>query len=547
VYLAGRRGKQAAKGQATDGRGEETVAGSPYLLGIDLGTESVRAGLFDPEGTPAAFHAVEVATHHPRPGWAEQDPGQWWSSLVGAVKGAMEAAGAAPGEVAAISVDATSSTVLAVDEDGEHLRPAIMWMDVRAADQARRVQETGDPALKYNGFGPVSAEWGLPKALWLKEREPETWRAARHVCDCGDWVIQRLTGEWAASINFASSKYYYDRDEGGFPERLYQAVGIEDLLDRYPRDVTDLGVGVGGLRPEVASELSLRPGTLVAQGGIDAYLGALGLGVVEPGTLALITGSSHVMIGQAAEPIHDQGFWGAYTDAMIPGQYTIEAGQAATGSVVAWFRNRLAGEAVAEAERRGVDPYEVLTERARQVPAGSDGLVVLDYFQGNRTPHTDPLTRGMVWGLSLSHGPGHVFRAILEGICYGTEDILRTFRNADFEPRSVIASGGPTKSDLWMQMHADVSNVPISFTRHSEGPALGAAMLAAVGAEIYPDVPTAAEHMVHVERTIEPDKARHEEYRFFMDKYVETYPRMKDLMHGMVRHHEQRAHRDGAA
>jgi sugar (pentulose or hexulose) kinase len=199
-----------------DGRGEDTMAGSPYLLGIDLGTESVRAGLFDPEGTPVAFHAEEVATRHPRPGWAEQDPGQWWSSLVAAVKGAKVAAGAAPEEVAAISVDATSSTVLAVDEHGEHLRPAIMWMDVRAADQAQRIQETGDPALKHNGFGPVSAEWGLPKALWLKEREPGTWRAARHVCDCGDWVIQRLTGEWAASINFASAKYCYDRDEGGW-------------------------------------------------------------------------------------------------------------------------------------------------------------------------------------------------------------------------------------------------------------------------------------------------------------------------------------------
>jgi ribulose kinase len=173
--------------------------------------------------------------------------------------------------------------------------------------------------------------------------------------------------------------------------------------------------------------------------------------------------------------------------------------------------------------------------------------VVLDYFQGNRTPRTDPLARGMIWGLSLNHGPGHVFRAILEAICYGTEDILRAWRNADFEPTSVIASGGPTRSDLWMQMHADVSNVPISFTRHSEGPALGAAMLAAVGAGIHSDIPTAAREMVHVERTIEPDKARQEEYCFFMDRYVETSPRMKDLMHGMVRHHEQRARPDGTA
>ncbi|MDQ6949603.1 MAG: FGGY-family carbohydrate kinase, partial [Actinomycetota bacterium] len=325
-------------------------------------------------------------------------------------------------------------------------------------------------------------------------------------------------------------------DQGGFPESLFQAVGIEDLLEKYPQNLLDLGVVLGGLRKDVAEELGLRPDIPVAQGGVDAHMGALGLGVVEPGKLALITGSSHVMIGQSADPLHGRGFWGAYTDAMIPGQYTVEAGQASTGSVVAWFKNNFAGEAVAEAQRRGADPYVVLGEMAREVPIGSDGLIVLDYFQGNRTPHSDPLARGMIWGLSLSHGPGHVFRAIMEGICFGTEDIFRTLREQGYEPKSIVVSGGSTKSDLWMQMHADVSNVPISLTRVGEGPVLGSAMLAAVGAGIYPDLQTAAEHMVHTERTVEPDPARHAEYEFYVDKYIETYPRMKDLTHETVRH-----------
>jgi ribulose kinase len=197
--------------------------------------------------------------------------------------------------------------------------------------------------------------------------------------------------------------------------------------------------------------------------------------------LALITGSSHVIIGQAAAAIHDPGFWGAYTDAIIPGQYTVEAGQASTGSVVAWFKNTCAGGAAAEATRRGVDPYVVLSELAAEIPVGSEGLVVLDYFQGNRSPYTDPQARGLISGLSLRHGTGHLFRAILEGICYGTELILTTLRRHDFELRSIVAAGGATRSELWMQLHADVSNVPISITRETESPALGAAMLAAVG------------------------------------------------------------------
>jgi ribulose kinase len=178
----------------------------------------------------------------------------------------------------------------------------------------------------------------------------------------------------------------------------------------------------------------------------------------------------------------------------------------------------------------------VLNELAAEVPVGSEGLVVLDYFQGNRSPYTDPHARGLISGLSLRHGPGHLFRAILEGICFGTELIFATLRRHDFELRSIVAAGGATRSELWMQLHADVSNVPISITREPEGPALGAAMLAAVGAGIYPDLPTAAAEMVHVERTIDPDQDRHEQYAFFMDRYTELYPQVKDVMHQVTRH-----------
>lgn len=507
----------------------------PYLMGIDFGTGGVRIGIFDPEGSPMVFTEEEFTLKHPRPSWAEQDPDEWWSSLVAATEKAMEESGVSAEEIAGISVDATSSTVLAMDERDRHLRRAIMWMDLRASDQANRIAETGDNALKYNGYGPVSAEWGLPKALWIKEKEPEVYEKAQHICDCNDWLIHRLTGEWKSSINIVSAKYYYDRDEGGFPESLYEAVDAGDLLEKFPEDVLDMGTVIGGLRKEAAEELGLKADTPVAQGGLDAHVGALGLGVVEPGKMALITGSSHVMIGQAVAPFHHTGLWGAYTDAMIPGQYTVEAGQASTGSIVAWFKNQFASDAAAKAKERGVDTYDVLTEMAQDVPIGSEGLIVLDYFQGNRSPYTDPLARGVMWGLTLSHTPGHVFRAIIEGICYGTENILSTMRESDFELEETVVSGGPAKSELWMQIHADVSNVPISFTRVSEGPILGSAMLAAVGAEIYPDVPAAAEKMVHTSDTIEPDPERHEEYRFYVDRYMETYPQMKELMHKTVR------------
>ena len=512
------------------------MAEGPYLIGIDGGTESVRVGVFDRKGTPVVFSSKEYSTEYPRPGWAEQDPDEWWSCFTAAVREAINESGVAADDIVGISHDCTSCTVVVLDEQDRHLRPAILWMDVRAADQARRLGETGDRALKYNGFGPVSAEWMPCKALWLKENEPDAYNNSTRICEYTDWMTHRLTGEWTASINNVSNRWYYDRNEGGWPESLYEAVGLDDLLDKFPKDVLDLGTAVGELHKEAAEEMGLKAGTPVAQGGVDAYMAMIGMNVLEPGKTALITGSSHVMLGQTAEPIHGAGFWGAFTDSVIPGQYVVEGGQVSTGSVVAWFKNHFAHNEVEDARKRDMDAYEVLNELARDVPVGSDGLVVLDYWQGNRTPYTDPEARGMMWGLSLSHGPGHVFRAILEGICYGTEHIFRTMRENDFEAKEIVAAGGPTKSDLWMQMHADVSGLPISFTKVGDAPALGSAILASVGAGIYPDIKEAAKKMVHTERTIKPDQERHEEYKFYVDKYIETYPQMKELMHETVRH-----------
>ena len=512
------------------------MAEGPYLIGIDGGTESVRVGIFDREGSPVIFSSKEYAVKHPRPGWAEQDPDEWWSCFVAAVREAMSESGVSPEEIEGVSHDCTSCTVVALDGRDQVLRPAILWMDVRAADQARRLGETGDPALKYNGFAAVSAEWMPCKALWLKENEPDTYESARRICEYTDWMTHRLTGEWTASINNTSIRWYYDRNEGGWPESLYEAVGLDDVIEKFPQNVLDLGTVVGGLREEVAEELGLRPDIPVAQGGVDAYVAMVGLDVLAPGKTALITGSSHVILGQSAEPFHGAGFFGAFTDAVLPGQYAVEGGQVSTGSVVAWFKNNFCGNEAEEAQRRGVDTYDVLNELARDVPPGSEGLVVLDYWQGNRTPYTDPEARGMMWGLSLSHGTGHIFRAILEGICYGTEHIFRIMREHEFEPKEIVAAGGPTKSELWMQLHADVSGLPISFTKVGDAPTLGSAILGAVGAGIYPDIQEAARNMVHVERSIEPDESRHEEYKFYVDKYVETYPQMQELMHDVVRH-----------
>ena len=509
-----------------------------YLMGIDYGTESCRVAIFDLQGRPVSIAATAYKTHHPRPGWAEQNPHEWWEALQASTHKALTNSGLPAAAIAGISYDATTMTVVPMDQKGEELRPAIMWMDVRATEQAARANGSDSVARLYNGAGtaPATAEWYPFKAAWLKENEPETYANAYRLVDAPDWLTYKLTGEWTTNINSAAIRMYYNRENGGWPVDFYETIGCGDVFDKVPEAVTDLGVPVGGLSVIAAQLLGLRPGIPVAQGPADAWAGQIGLGVVQPGRMALITGSSHVLTGQTEKPIHGKGFFGAYTDGVVKGQYTVEGGQVSTGSVLKWFKDHFCADIVSAAETTGLNAYDLLNQKSKDIPIGSDGLIINEYFQGNRTPYTDSKARGIMWGLSLHHTPAHMYRAIQESVCYGTAHNLRAMGAQGFEVKEIVACGGATKSRDWMQMHADVTGVPISLTEVGDAVVLGSCMLAAVGAGLYKDIQEAAANMVHEIDRLEPDAERHEQYQYYVDKYTESYPRMQDLIHDVVDH-----------
>lgn len=513
-----------------------------YVLGIDMGTGGARAGVFDADGKQYGFGTGTWDTSHPRAGWAEQDPDQWWDAVVAAVHGAVAMSGVPREEIGAISMDATSATVVFLDAADQHLRPALLWMDVRAAEEADQIRATDDPALKYCGDGPVSAEWGLPKAMWVKNHEPELFEKCAVICDETDWLVNRLTGTWTMSVAHAAGKYFYDGDFGGWPTSLYRALDAEDIIERYPDRVLQVCDVVGPLSSRVAEELGLSERTLVVEGGIDAYVGAVGLGVAEPGRLALITGSSHVITGQLEKPLYAKGMWGSFTDATVPGYYTIDGGLVSTGSIVEWFRRTLAPRSLFEAASSGRRQLDLLTDWASEVPIGCDGLVMLDHFQGNRAPYFDGRSRGMFWGLTLAHTEAHMFRAILEGVCFGTEQIIQIMRAGGVQLDEMVVSGGATRSRLWLQMHADVHNLPLALPAVTEGPVLGSAMMAAVGAGLHPDLPTASRAMTRTAEVIEPDQRAHEMYQENYRAYRDTYPAMAELMQRMTRYQNTLKH-----
>jgi len=508
----------------------------PYVIGIDAGTEALKAGLFTVQGELVATGQAAYATRFPRSGWAEQEPDAWWDALVGAVRACLAAAPSVRRpEIIGISADATCCTMLPMRLDGTHLRPALLWMDVRAASQARSIFATGHAALRYSLAG-VNAEWMPPKMLWLKENEPDTWHDTEVLVEFTDWIAYKLTGRFTLSQNTIAHRWYYHLPSGGWQHDFFAAIGLEGIERKFPRTVLRVGEVVGPLSAEAAASLGLPAGIPVAANGADAFIGMLGQGVTAPGDLALITGSSNVLTTFAAEEVHFPGIFGAFPDALIPGLHPVEGGQVSTGSILNWFKQNFARDVEAEAAARGVSAFQLLDGEAAQIAPGSDGLIVLDSFQGNRTPHTDSAARGVVWGLSLQSSRGHLFRALMEGIAYGMQEILDTFAHHGVVVERVIASGGVTRSPLFMQIYADVLGKPIYTTRQPEACMLGSAVVAAVGAGVYPTLVEASRAMVQEATVTQPDSERHAAYRFYTQKYQETYPRMKELMRAMSAH-----------
>jgi FGGY-family pentulose kinase len=504
----------------------------PFVLGIDAGTGGIRVGIFDAKGRPVSFSIKEYTTQYPEPGWAEQDPNEWWEALVSATHQTLNESDISPDEIVAIGVDGTSSTTVLLDKELRTLGRAILWMDNRSAPQAKRIFDTKDSVLKRSQAG-VSAEWMIPKILWLKENRPETYEKTNLFMEQVDWINYRLTDEAALSINHITHRWFYNNRKGGWPYNFYNKIGLEKVTEKFPERILKPGDGVGRLSSNAAHTLGLKPNIIVAEGGCDAYIGMLGLNVTKPGRAALIAGSSHVLLPITDKDVYIKGIFGPHPDCVIPGLNVLEGGQVSSGSIIKWFKDNFSKREEIEAQERGIGHYDVLNEKSSIIPIGSEGLIVLDYWQGNRNPYTDYMVQGAIWGLTLKHKPAHIFRAIMEGVAFGTENILRTLSENNLKVESIYISGGTVKSDLWLQIHADVSNIPFYITEFTESTILGSAICAMTGAGVYENLIEASNNMVRIQRKIEPVIANHEKYEFYFDKYKRTYFALKELMHEM--------------
>lgn len=493
-----------------------------YYLTADGGTESLRARIYDLDGTCLGSKAVPYETRFSPGARAEQNPEDWWQSLIAATRGAIAEARIDAGQIEAMAFATTSCTVVALDKQGRALRPALLWMDVRAHAEADAVLATGDARLALNGAGkgPVSAEWMIPKALWLKRNEPAVFAAAETICEYQDFLNLRLTGERCASLDNAGLRWHYSSRDGGFARGILSKLGMPELEAKWPQRVIPPGQVVGTLTLAAAAELGLSPRVKVVQGGADALIGMIGLGVAKPGQLALITGSSHLQFGVTETAIHAPGVWGAYPDIVYPGRFIVEGGQTSTGSIINWLK-RLTGGTLDLAE---------MNRKAAMLEPGADGLIVQDHFQGNRTPYTDPLSRGAIVGLTLAHEPHHIFRAIMEGIGFGTRAILDAFRAGGYSSTEITAGGGATASPLWIQIHADTAGLPVRIPASPDAPSTGSAVLAAHGAGRFATIDEGIARMVKPGTMIEPRPREAKLYAEIYQRYKALYPALKSVL-----------------
>ncbi len=488
------------------------------LLGVDVGTGSSKGVLTTADGevVATASRAHAQAMTMPRPGHAEMDAETvWWADVTSICQELAEQAG--DRTVAGLCVSGLGPCLLPTDGDLVPLRQGILYgIDSRAAAQITTLADRfGTEAILARGGKELSSQAVGPKLLWLREREPEVWERMRRWFSCSSFVVARLTGEYVLDHHTASQcDPFYDLEGECWAEDwVAEALGEIEM----PRLVWSAEV-VGGLTAEAARATGLREGTPVSAGTVDAWAEAFSCGVRRPGDLMLMYGSTMFFV-QVLEDLHSHpALW--TTMGVDRGARTLAAGMSTSGSLTSWVQ-----------ELTGGASFEELVGEAAEVPPGADGLLLLPYFAGERTPVQDPQARGVIAGLTLGHRRGHLFRAVYEGIALGIRQILELFEEAGGEAATLYAVGGGTQGGLWTQIVSDVTGREQILSTQTIGASYGDALLAAIGNGLVPP----ETNWATVSDTVRPRTENAEVYDQLYDAYVALYPATLDQVHLLAR------------
>ena len=510
----------------------ETGSRADCLIGVDVGTGSARAGVFDADGHLLGTDKADITVHRAGDGRIEQSSAEIWSAVCTAVRGAVAAATVAPERIGGMGFDATCSLVvlgaggasLPVGDPDLADRDVIVWMDHRALDQAARINATGHAVLDYVG-GRISPEMQTPKLLWLKENRPEVFDRAWQFFDMTDWLGWRATDSTARSVCTLTCKWTYLAHESRWDDSYFREIGLGELADeefaRIGTEILQPGTTLGrGLTARAARDLGLPEGTAVGAGLIDAHAGGIGTVGAEGGggaeaNLAYVFGTSSCTMTTTADPVFVPGVWGPYYSAMVPGTWLNEGGQSAAGAAIDQLIrfHPHAPEAFGQAEAAGMSLPAWLAERCAERAADPAEVVslvrgrhVVPEVLGNRAPHADPNTRAVIAGIGMADGLDDLvslYAASLCGLGYGLRQIVEAQAERGIDLARIVLSGGAGRTAFVRQLLADTAGMEVSIPATGEPVLLGSAMLGAVACGTHPNIEAAMGAMSRIERTYE--------------------------------------------
>ncbi len=500
------------------------------VLGIDVSTTGAKALLISETGPVIASATTEYPLLTPRPNWSEQDPQTWWEATVSAIRTCLDKARSVTNskiEVVGIGLSGQMHGSVFLDNHGKVLRPAILWNDQRTELQCREITETiGFNKLIELTFNRALAGFTAPKILWLRQNEPEVHARVSKVLLPKDYIRYRMTGEFATEVSDASGTLLFSVAERKWSQEMLQGLNIprEWLPDCFESPEIS-----GYISKESAKSMGLTEGTPIVGGGGDQAAGAVGNGIVQSGLASCVIGTSGVIFWHADKPAFDpMGRLHSFCHA-VPGKWHLMSVTLSAGGALRWFRNALCQNEITEAKLKRTSPYQIIDQEAASVPAGSEGLIFLPYLAGERTPYADANARGAFLGLSLRHTKAHMARAVLEGVTMSLKDCLELGQELEVGTTKIYLSGGGAKSAYWQQLAADIFETEVARIGVDEGPAYGAAILAAVGVGLFNSVEEACAKLIHTVDSKLPDSARSQVYRRLYALYQPLYRTLKEF------------------
>ena len=469
------------------------------LLGIDVGTGGSRAVLIKESGDILATETVEhLPFASPQTGWAEQDPADWWHASAAAIRGVLSATGIRPEEITGIGLSGQMHGSVLLDQQDRVLRPALIWCDQRTERQCQNItSEIGASRLIELTCNPALTGFTLPKMLWVRDVEPRIWDRVRTILLPKDYVRFKLSGDKATDVADASGTLLLDVTRRKWSSEMLAYAGIDESV--LPRVFESQEV-TGQVSAAAASETGLKPGTPIVAGAGDQAAGAVGVGIVRPGSVSATIGTSGVVFAASNSPALDpKGRVHTFCHA-VPARWHVMGVTQGAGLSLRWFRDQFG-----TVGSRNLDAYEQLSAEAAGVPVGSDGLMWAPYLMGERTPHLDPNARAALVGLTAQHTRAHFVRAILEGVAFSLRDSFEIFKEMKVPIDKVRVAGGGARSALWRQIQADIYKHDVETVQAEEGAAYGVALLAGVAGGVWPSVDDACDAVVKVRARVSPD------------------------------------------